>query len=150
MRNVQTLFFLLLFVLGAALSAVAHAEATVVRALFAQSIIDREPVDQTDELSNDNNKIFFFTELRGLSGKRITHRWEYAGEPRAAVTFRVVANRWRTWSSKNLQLGWTGVWTVLVVDEEGNVLAEKSLNYVAAESNSKKIENKIAGEEPAE
>ena len=114
-------------------SAQANAEGSAARAVFAQSVVDREPVDEVTELTNDNSKIYFYTDLRGLKGQTVTHRWEHAGEPRAAVTFNVGANRWRVWSSKNLQPEWTGVWTVSVVDEEGNVISEESLNYTAAE-----------------
>ncbi|MCW8888560.1 MAG: DUF2914 domain-containing protein, partial [Gammaproteobacteria bacterium] len=117
-----------------AFSSQVMAEGSAARATFALSIEDREPVDSTVELTNDINKVYFFTELRGLNGKSVTHRWEYADEPRAAVTFNVGSDRWRVWSSKNLQHNWTGVWTVSVVDEDGNVLAEENLNYVAAES----------------
>jgi len=121
------------------------AEGSAARALFAQSIVDREPVDQTVELSNDTGKVYFFTELRGLNGKSVTHRWEYAGEPHAAITFNIGSDRWRTWSSKNLEPSWTGVWTVSVVDEDGNVLAEENLNYVAAENTAEMV-----GDAPAE
>ena len=132
-------------------SAQANAEGSVARAAFAQSIVDREPVDPTEELSNDNNKIYFFSELRGMKGQSITHRWEYAGEAHATVTFNVGANRWRVWSSKNLQPEWTGTWNVSVVDEEGNVLSEKSLNYVAAEAESSEMSHgEMAHEMPAE
>lgn len=116
------------------------AERSADRATFAQSIMDREPVEQVVELTNDTGKVYFFTELRGLMGESVTHRWEYDGEPRAAVTFNVGANRWRVWSSKNLQPNWTGVWTVSVVDEGGNVLTEETLNYVTAEASAEKME----------
>ena len=134
-------------------SAQALAEVGAARALFAQSIVDREPVDQTVELTNDISKVYFFTELQGLNGKSVTHRWEYAGEPHAAVTFNIGSDRWRTWSSKNLEPGWTGVWTVSVVDEDGNVLAEESLNYVAAEATDATDESaatEMVGDAPAE
>jgi len=128
----------------------ALAEGSAARALFAQSIVDHEPVDQTVELSNDSGKIYFFTELRGLNGKSVTHRWEYAGKPHAAVTFNVGSNRWRTWSSKTLRPQWTGVWTVSVVDEDGNILAEESLNYVVAEAGNEPVETELVGGAPAE
>ncbi|NOR51007.1 MAG: DUF2914 domain-containing protein [Gammaproteobacteria bacterium] len=130
-KQLITAVTLSLVVLG--FSAQASAEGSVARAAFAQSIVDREPVDQLTELTNDNSKIYFFTDLRGLKDQSVTHRWEYAGEPHATVTFNVGANRWRVWSSKNLQTDWTGTWTVSVIDEEGNVLSEENFNYVEAE-----------------
>ena len=130
----------------------AYAEGSVARATFAQSIVDREPVDQVVELTTDVKKIYFFTELRGLNGKSVTHRWEYAGEPQAAITVNVGSDRWRTWSSKNLQPNWTGIWTVSVVDEEGNVLSEENFKYVTAEAGemAEHSEHEMVGDAPAE
>ena len=145
MRKAQPIFIMLLFALFAGLSATAHAEGSAARAQFTQSIVDREPVGQVTELTNDNSKVYFFTELRGLKGQSVTHRWEYAGQPYAAVSFNVGSNRWRVWSSKNLQPGWTGVWTVSVVDEGGNLLSEETLNYVGADA-----ETEMVGDAPAQ
>ena len=122
-------------------TAQAFAEGSAARALFAQSIVDREPVGEVVEMANDTSKIYFYTELRGLKGQSITHRWEYGGEPHAAVSFNIGSNRWRTWSSKNLQPNWTGLWKVSVVDEGGNVLAEETLNYVTAEASAESMEH---------
>jgi len=153
MKMIKQLFVTALVFIG--FSAQAYAEGSVARAAFAQSIVDREPVDQVVELSNDVKKVYFFTELRGLKDKSVTHRWEYKGEPHAAVTVNVGANRWRTWSSKNLQPNWTGAWTVSVVDEEGNVLSEETLNYVEAEvteqaDQMEHAEHEMVGDTPAE
>lgn len=148
MKIIKQLSITALVLIG--FSAQAMAEESVARAMFAQSIVDREPVDQVIELRNDVSKVYFFTELRGLKDKSVTHRWEYAGEPQAAVTVNVGANRWRTWSSKNLQPNWTGIWTVSVVDEEGNVLAEENFNYVAAMAEEVPAEQEMVGDAPAE
>jgi hypothetical protein len=40
------------------------------------------------------------------------------------VNFNVGSNRWRSYSSKNLLPEWTGIWTVSVIDDKGNVLTE--------------------------
>ncbi|MDH3355816.1 MAG: DUF2914 domain-containing protein [Chromatiales bacterium] len=147
MRKAQPFFIMLLFAFVAGASVTVHAEGSAARALFAQLIVDREPVDQIVELTNDNSKVYFFTELRGLKGQSVTHRWEYDGKPQAAVTFNVGANRWRVWSSKNLQPGWTGLWTVSVLDEAGNVITEETLNYVSAED---RVETEMVEEMPAQ
>ena len=114
------------------LSFSASAEDGVTRSVFTTAIDNREPVDQVGQLTNDHTLINFFTEIRGMEGHAITHRWEKDGEVQADVTFNVGGNRWRVWSSKNLQPGWLGNWQVSVVDEGGNVLAQESFAYIPA------------------
>ena len=101
----------------------------VARATFTSAIDNREPVDEITNLADDANKIYYFTEISGLKGQTITHRWEQNGEVQANVTFDVGGNRWRIWSSKNLQPELTGEWQVMVVDEANNVLSQNSFNY---------------------
>ena len=110
----------------------AQAEDGVARSAFTSAIEEKEPVDQITELGNDKSKIFFFTEIRGMEGHTIIHRWEQGGEVRAEVSFNVGANRWRVWSSKNLQSSWLGEWSVSVMDEGGNTLAQEKFNYIEA------------------
>lgn len=112
----------------------AQAEDGVARAAFTTAIQDREPVDQIGQLSNDNTQIYFFTEIRGMEGHSITHRWTQGGETRAEVTFNVGGNRWRVWSSKTLMPEWIGEWQVSVVDEGGNVISQESFAYVPADA----------------
>jgi hypothetical protein len=104
----------------------------VARAVFTTGVADREPADQVTSLKNDVQQVFFFTELTGLDGQTITHKWEHAGEVKAEVNFDVKAPRWRVWSSKKFDPNWTGEWTVSVVDGSGAVLAQGKLNYEAA------------------
>ena len=121
---------LLLAGLFCLLSFSALAEDGVARSVFTTAIDNREPVDQVGQLSNDSSLINFFTEIRGMEGHVITHRWEKDGEVKAEVSFNVGGNRWRVWSSKNLDPSWLGNWQVSVVDEGGNVLAQESFAYI--------------------
>ncbi|MDH5483670.1 MAG: DUF2914 domain-containing protein [Gammaproteobacteria bacterium] len=119
----------------------------IARANFTTAIENREPVDEVTELANDTTKIYYFTEIQGLEGQTITHRWEQNGEVQANVSFTVGGNRWRIWSSKNLQPEWTGEWQVMVVDEAGNVLSQNSFNYVAANTESTGETTAVTAEE---
>ncbi|MEW6681906.1 MAG: DUF2914 domain-containing protein [Nitrospirota bacterium] len=109
----------------------APASDKVARAMFTTGVADREPADQITSLTNDVPQVFFYTELTGLEGQAVAHKWEYAGEVKAAVTFDVKAPRWRVWSSKQLDPSWTGEWTVSVVDASGTTLAQAKLMYEA-------------------
>jgi hypothetical protein len=104
----------------------------VARAQFTTAIEAREPVDKVTILSNDVNKVYFFSELRNLQGQSITHRWLLGGKVMAEVNFNVGGPRWRVNSSKALLPGWIGDWTVAVVDNSGVVLSEYSFQYVEA------------------
>ena len=115
-----------------ATAAAAQAEDGVARSAFTSAIQDREPTDQIGQLSNDNTQVYFFTEISGMNGHTITHRWEHGGEVRAEVTFNIGGDRWRVWSSKNLQPSLLGEWQVAVVDEGGNVIAQESFAYIPA------------------
>lgn len=122
----------LLMLCGALLAGYAQAESEtgVSRSAFTLKIENKEPVSDLKTISNDVGNVYFFTELLGLSGHTITHRWEYNNRTLAEVPFEVGADRWRTWSNKSILSGWTGTWTVSVLDEGGNVIEQNEFNYV--------------------
>lgn len=104
----------------------------VARAVFTSAVLDREPVDSILTLGDDETHVYCFTELRGLAGQRVTHRWEYEGQVMAEVGFEVGGWRWRVWSRKNLRPEWRGQWQVSVLDQDGRVLLQRSLRYEPA------------------
>lgn len=112
---------------------VANARGKVARAIFTSEIIDREPANDLTEISNTTDRIYFFTDLRNLTGQIITHQWEYNDKVMAKVKFKVGGGpRWRVYSSKNFLPEWTGVWTVIVTDENEQTLETSVFNYTQA------------------
>ena len=109
-------------------------EAPSVLAQFTTGVENREPIDQVTFVENSARKVFFFTELRGLNGQTIRHRWLYDGKVMADVTFEVRGPRWRVWSSKDLLPDWIGDWTVEIVIGDGEVIAAESFTYSAPEA----------------
>lgn len=107
---------------------------SVVRSAFTTGIDNREPTEDLQNLTNENGKVMFFTELRDMSGQTALHRWEYDGKVVAEVEFNVRGPRWRVWSSKNLQPQWTGEWKVSVINGAGETISEKNLNINMAEA----------------
>lgn len=105
---------------------------TVFRAAFTSGIDNREPRDKLEKMSNDQNQLYFFTELRDMSGQTAKHRWEHDGKVMAEVEFNVKGPRWRVWSSKSFNPGWTGDWKVSVINAAGDVISEKSFAYETA------------------
>jgi len=106
----------------------------VTRSVFTSGVEDREPTDSISRLGNDARRIVYFTEIRGMAGKTIIHRWKFDGQVKGEVAFDVGADRWRVHSSKQLDPSWLGVWTVTVVDVDGNTLSEDAFTYVATEA----------------
>lgn len=111
-----------------------QAETGVSRTAFTSAIENKEPVSNLQSISTGVRRVYFFTELTGLNGHRITHRWEYNGKVFAEVAFDIGGNRWRTWSSKNILPSWTGTWQVSVLDEGGNIIELSSFEYVESPS----------------
>lgn len=107
-------------------------EGRVARSAFTHGVLDREPQDEVAALENDTTEIAYFTELRGLDGHQVTHRWEFNGESMAEVAFEVRGERWRVHSTKKLDPSWLGTWSVTVVDAAGNELARETFDYVEA------------------
>jgi len=124
---------LLIALLGVVLvigsTAIAQEPGSVAKSAFTTEIVNREPVSDLDSVSTDIKQIYFFTEIRNMSGNRITHRWLHGGETRAEISFNVGGPRWRVHSSKNLIPEWVGDWTVEVVDSAGTVIHEDSFVY---------------------
>jgi hypothetical protein len=104
-----------------------------VRAAFTSGIADREPVNRILSLGNNEHTIYYFTDLRGLSGQTVTHRWQYEGTTVAEVQFQVRGPRWRVWSRKSLLPDQIGEWTVSVVNQAGDVIASNSFLYTQVE-----------------
>jgi len=105
---------------------------SVVRSAFTREIDEREPMENLQNLTNDNGQVKFFTELRDMSGQTAIHRWEYDGKVVAEIEFNVKGPRWRVWSSKSFVPQWTGDWKVSVVNGAGEVISEKTMSYDVA------------------
>ncbi len=103
----------------------------VKRAQFTTAVTEREPVDEISTLAAPAEKVFFFTELVGMTGKTVTHKWSLDGQSMGDVAIAVGADRWRCYSTKSLTATKAGEWTVDVVDDAGKTLTSKTLTYTA-------------------
>ncbi len=106
---------------------------SVARSAFTLAVVNREPTAKITQLSNNQHHIHYFSELKGMTGQTVSHRWIYNGQTMAELKFNVGAPRWRVWSSKTLLSDWTGEWSVAVIDEMGQEVFRDSFEYVAAE-----------------
>lgn len=105
----------------------------VTRAQFTSAIEQREPVDEVTLLSNNINKVHFFSELRDMQGQTVIHRWQLDGKVMAKVSFDIAGPRWRVNSSKTLLPGWVGDWTVAVIANSDTIINEYHFQYIETE-----------------
>ena len=133
---------------GTSLAAWAQEEGTVARAMFTSAVEEREPVDALERVPADTPSVHYFTELRDLTDRTVTHVWSHEGEAMDEVSFEVGGPRWRVWSRKTLRPEWTGEWTVTVVDDAGNELHSDRLTVGDAPAPEEPATEGPATEEP--
>ena len=106
---------------------------SIKRAQLTSRMKNREPTDKAGKsiyLERGMSKVYFFTEVLGKSGEKITHTWYRNGKPIAKVNLAIGSNRWRCYSSKNLSRNMGGQWSVKVSDQKGKVLASSAFEFI--------------------
>ena len=94
---------------------------------FATAIENRGPVGIDSTFSATVGTVYCFTRIEGIADTtQITHEWYYKDEQKAQVDLTVATDNWRTWSSKTIPEEWVGPWRVMVLDQNGKVLAAKT------------------------
>src|SRR5262249_9126083 len=53
--------------------AIGQSSGAVTRAVISTSIMKNEPTDSLSQVPSTTSKVFFFTQIRGMEGKTITH-----------------------------------------------------------------------------
>ena len=73
--------------------------------------------------------IYFFTELRGLNGRSVLHRWEWNGRVMQERQLQPASQSWRTYTGMGITGDMKGSWRVSAVDAaSGKILAEQRFN----------------------
>ena len=94
------------------------------RVAFTTQIVNKEPSNNLSEVDRAQQQLLFFTELRNLTGKRVTHRWIYNGSVVYEKAFNVGGARWRVWSQKTIT-AYQGTLTVEIV--AGNQVLQSAI-----------------------
>ncbi|KZN52300.1 DUF2914 domain-containing protein [Pseudoalteromonas luteoviolacea] len=132
-NNVQTQFAADAQVASVALNAKVDTS-HISRAVLTSGIENREPINVLKHLVEPNRfqeKLFFFTEIKGLQGEVVQHLWFHQDQLMADITLPVSTPRYRTYSSKNIMPSQTGEWRVEVITQGGQLLAQKSFRILA-------------------
>lgn len=98
----------------------------VTRTGFTTAISGREPVDRLARITA-GQQVYYFTEVTGLQGHVITHKWEKDGAFQLGLQFPIAGSPWRVNSSKSISPNLPGTWTVTVQNDDGSVLAQDRL-----------------------
>jgi hypothetical protein len=105
----------------------------VARAQFTTAIKNREPVDEMVVVSPPAEEIYFFSDVRHMSGDTVTHNWRHEGKLVSKVSFEVGGPRWRVYSKRRFEPGDFGEWSVTVTDGSGWPLYTELFRYEAAD-----------------
>ena len=128
-ESIVLLCLLALILPAAAVATDGAADDSIARAILTTQIDQREPVDDVAHVPANADSIYFFTELRGLAGRTVTHRWLHDGNNYGDINFDVGGDRWRIWSSKQFSDDLRGEWQVQVVADDGRVLYTRDFRY---------------------
>lgn len=100
----------------------------IARAQLTSHLKDKLPTDRlasvVDLRGRSLIKVYFYTELKGLKGRRVYHRWYHDGKGVARVAIRPYRDDMNASSSKYISARMTGRWRVVVVDDKGRSLAD--------------------------
>jgi hypothetical protein len=109
--------------------AAAQATGSVANSTFTSDIDDGAPVDYRQAFDTNTSTVYYYTEILGLHGHTVTHRWKLEGKVMQEVPIAVKRSRQAVWSKSVMQPDWTGNWTVEVVTERGDVIEADNFAY---------------------
>jgi hypothetical protein len=112
----------------------------VPRAQFTTGIVEREPINRVEAVFSINGEVYstdgrplralyYFTEVEGMRGETVTHRWEHEGEVVAQTSFDVEGDPWPVYSRQDLAPALAGDWQVVVIDASGKVITTDQFSY---------------------
>jgi len=136
MRKNFNIIFLLTFILLLFSGSEIHAQGSlkVEQIAIAVAVEDRQPIGVSDVFADTVGTLYCYTEIRGMGqSTTISQVWYYGENRMAEVKLNVRGYRWRTWSTKVMQVEWTGDWRVDVVSENGKILKSKRFRIVATD-----------------
>ena len=97
----------------------------------------RKPVRIRDVFLDTTSRIYCFAGIKNPdNSENISHYWEYNGEPYAKVHMNIsVSEYFRCWSYVTPKEGYTGQWSVSVIDDQNNVLKKQEFSIEAYANN---------------
>ena len=117
----------------------------VSRATFATHMNGSEPGDCRDTAFADEKRLYFFTDMSDMDGKRIVHEWHFNRDPVHRVEFEVSGDHWSGHSSRDFSAADVGLWEARVVSEAGEVLRTRRLHYQEVTDDNRRNRKRFLG-----
>jgi hypothetical protein len=112
------------------------ANGQVVRGGLAKYIIHKEPFGNVSlplQLGKkDRQKLYYFTELKDMSGQQVYHEWLYKGKSVFKRPIRITERRWRTSTHKSIGSNALGDWSVRLTGANGEIMHRIDFKVIAA------------------
>lgn len=105
-------------------------DGTVTRAIFTTKFKNNKPVNEVLILENNNKNLYFFSVVKNMQGKVISHRWEHHGKKVFEQKFKVSAKSEKLISKYKLDPAKTGEWMVIITDGQGWPIKATMFKYV--------------------
>lgn len=106
----------------------------VYRKGFSTGVENREPTDHILKFNSKRKKLFYYSELLGARKRTIEHHWYKNNNFIVKLSFKVGSDRWRVWSSKNINAHDGDKWEVRIIDESGCLINRDHINEAKHES----------------
>lgn len=91
---------------------------------------DYYPVSNLSSVDSTIGRVLFYTEINGIPGIPVAHRWIRQGVLVATIVLPVNASYVRVWSYLNVDSSMIGNWEAQVVDINGYVLATRPFQII--------------------
>lgn len=92
-------------------------------AVVCREVTNRKAIDPATSFPSWVGKLYCFSRIVGAKSiTSITHVWYYGNVERSRISLPVKSADWRTYSTKKIRPGETGVWHVDILDPSGNRL----------------------------
>lgn len=112
----------------------------VVQAQFTTGIVNQRPINSIEAVFSMHGRVYsldgrpihtlyYFTEIRGMRGEIVTHRWERNNQLVTETPFKVSGDPWLIYSHQDLAPGIEGNWRVVVTDAQGDVIKTDSFSF---------------------
>jgi hypothetical protein len=112
----------------------------VVQAQFTTGIVNQRPINSIQAVFSMRGRVYsldgrpvhtlyYFTEIRGMRGEIVTHRWERNNQLVMETPFKVSGDPWLIYSHQDLAPGIEGNWRVVVTDAQGDVIKTDSFSF---------------------
>jgi len=93
---------------------------------LARTVSNKEPQGELRDIrfkADGSAVVWAYSEVIGMRGSQLKYIWLHQGAEVARVPVGVRGDRWRSYSSKNINQAMSGAWRVELQDDRGRLLA---------------------------